>query len=85
MSNIAATCTARQQYKRLNDGYARALASRTMTSLNLANNNIGAEGASHLAEGVKGHVSALRFNWCNFELDLTSGSTTVVPRGHWRS
>ena len=45
-----------------------------MTSLNLANNNIGAEGASHLAEGVKGHVSALRFNWCNFELDLTSGS-----------
>ena len=49
-----------------------------MTSLNLANNNIGAEGASHLAEGVKGHVSALRFNWCNFELDLTSGSTPVL-------
>ena len=49
-----------------------------MTSLNLASNNLGAEGAKHVAEAIKVNVSALRFDWYHFELDLTSGSTAVV-------
>ena len=49
-----------------------------LTSLNLADNELGAEGAKHVAEAIKVNVSALRFFWCNFELDLTSGSTAVV-------
>ena len=31
-----------------------------LTSLNLANNWLGPEGAKHVAEAIKGHVSALR-------------------------
>ncbi len=49
-----------------------------LTSLNLSENYFGAEGAKHVAEAIKGHVSALRFDWYHFELDLTSGSTAVV-------
>ena len=49
-----------------------------MTSLNLASNNLRADGAKHVAEAIKGHVSALRFDCYFFELDLTSGSTAVV-------
>mgnify|MGYP001447350678 CR=1 FL=1 len=44
-------------------------------SLNLANNKLEAEGAKHVAEAIKVHVSALWFGWHYFELDLTSGST----------
>ena len=47
-------------------------------SLNLASNHLSAEGAKHVAEAIKVNVSALRFNWHHFELDLTSGSTAVV-------
>jgi hypothetical protein len=36
------------------------------------------EGIKALAEAIKVHVSALRFDWYHFELDLTSGSTAVV-------
>ena len=52
---------------------------------------LGTEGAKHVAEAVKQHVSALRFIWHRFELDLTSGSTLLLfmdiavispPRGH---
>ena len=57
----------------LNKGTNEAL-----TSLNLANNELGAEGAKHVAEAIKEHVSALQFFWYHFELDLTSGSTAVV-------
>ena len=32
-----------------------------LTSLNLASNRLGAEGAKQVAEAIKGHVSALRF------------------------
>ena len=35
---------------------------RALTSLNLASNNIGAKGAKHVAEAIKGHVSALQFD-----------------------
>ena len=49
-----------------------------MASLNLANNGLSAEGAKHIAEAIKVNVSALRFDWYHFELDLTSGSTAVV-------
>ena len=49
-----------------------------MTSLNLASNKLGADGATHIAEAVKVHVSALRFVWYYFALDLTFGSTAVV-------
>ncbi len=48
-----------------------------LTSLNLANDRFGVEGAKHVAEAIKEHVSAL-FDWDHFELDLTSGSTAVV-------
>ena len=51
---------------------------RALTSLNLASNYLDAEGTKHVAEAIKGHVSALQFFWYHFELDLTSGSTTVV-------
>ena len=33
-----------------------------METLNLASNNLGADGAKHIAEVVKVHVSALRFD-----------------------
>ena len=42
-------------------------------SLDLSSNDIGPEGAKHIAEAVKANVSALRFDWYRFELDLTSG------------
>ena len=54
------------------------LTSGALTSLNLASNYLMAEGAKQVAEAIKGHVSALRFDWYHFELDLTSGSTAVV-------
>ena len=60
-------------------GFSAGLgANGALTSLNLSENYFGAEGAKHVAEAIKGHVSALRFFWCHFELDLTSGSTAVV-------
>ena len=37
-----------------------------LTSLNLASNDLNAEGAEHVAEAIKGHVSALRFIWYHF-------------------
>ena len=46
-----------------------------LTSLNLADNALGSEGAKHVAEAIKANVSALRFVWYHFELDLNSGST----------
>ena len=46
-----------------------------MTSLNLSRNFLRAEGAKHVAEAIKVNVSALRFDWYHFELDLTGGST----------
>ena len=49
-----------------------------LTSLNLASNALGPKGAKRIAKAIKGHVSALRFDWHHFELDLTSGSTAVV-------
>ena len=49
-----------------------------LTSFNLSKNYFGPEGAKHVAEAIKGHVSALRFDWYHFEVDLTSGSTAVV-------
>ena len=49
-----------------------------MTSLNISSNWLGAQGAKHVAEAIKGHVSALQFDWYHFELDLTSGLTAVV-------
>ncbi len=33
-----------------------------LTSLNLAENELGPQGAAHVAEAIKGHVSALRFD-----------------------
>ena len=45
-----------------------------LTSLNLAENELKAEGAKHVAEAIKVNVSTLRFCWYHFELDLTSGS-----------
>ena len=53
-------------------------ANGALTSLNLSRNNLCAEGAKHVAEAIKEHVSALQFFWYHFELDLTSGSTAVV-------
>ena len=38
------------------------VANGALTSVNLASNSIGAEGAKHVAEAIKGHVSALRFD-----------------------
>ena len=35
---------------------------RVLTSLNLADNRLKAEGAKHVVEAIKGHVSALQFN-----------------------
>ena len=51
---------------------------RALRSLDLSRNELRAESAEHVAEAIKGHVSALRFFWYHFELDLTSGSTAVV-------
>ena len=51
---------------------------RALTSLNLSENYINAEGAKHVANAIKIHVSTLRFFWYHFELDLTSGSTAGV-------
>ena len=34
-----------------------------LTSLNLASNYLGAEGAKRIAEAIKDHVSALRLDW----------------------
>jgi hypothetical protein len=53
-------------------------ANGALTSLNLASNKLGSEGAKHVAEAIKLNVSALRFVWWHFELDLTSGATAVV-------
>ena len=59
--------------------YAISISSiRALTSLNLASNLIGAEGAKHVAEAIKVNVSALLFDWHHFELELTCGSTAVV-------
>ena len=55
-----------------------ASAIRALTSLNLADNALGSEGAKHVAEAIKVHVSAQRLDSYHFELDLTSGSTAVV-------
>ena len=50
-----------------------------MTSLDLADNVLKAEGAKHVAEAIKGHVSALRFDWCCFELTpTTKGALTSL-------
>ena len=49
-----------------------------LTTLDLSSNDIGPEGAKHIAEAVKANVSALRCDWYHFEPDLTSGSTAVV-------
>ena len=51
---------------------------RALTSLNLASNELYAEGAKHVAGAIKVNVSALRFDSHHFELDLTSGSTAVL-------
>ena len=48
-----------------------------LVSLNLADNDLRAKGATHIAEAIKVNVSALRFDWYHFELDLTSGSNAV--------
>ena len=48
-----------------------------MTSLNLASNMIGSEGAKHVAEALKVSV-LLRLFWCQFHAHLTNGSTAVV-------
>ena len=37
-------------------------ANGALTSLNLASNRLGPKGAEHVAEAIKGHVSALRFD-----------------------
>ena len=37
-----------------------------LTSLNLTSNLLGAEGAKHVAEAIKGHVSALRYRLVAF-------------------
>jgi hypothetical protein len=47
-----------------------------MTSLNLASNMIGSEGAKHVAEAIR--VSVLRLFWYQFHAHLTNGSTAVV-------
>ena len=64
-------------------GFAKELtvgvsANGALTSLNLASNSLGDEGAKHVAEAIKVNVSALRFDWYLFELDLTSGLIAVV-------
>ena len=38
------------------------VANGALTSLNLSWNDIDAEGAKHVAQAIKGHVSALRFD-----------------------
>ena len=38
------------------------IANGVLTSLNLASNDIGAEGTKHIAKAIKGHVSALWFD-----------------------
>ena len=48
-------------------GFAKELAigvsaNGALTSLNLSRNFLQAEGAKHVAEAIKGHVSALRFD-----------------------
>ena len=48
-----------------------------MTSLNLASNMIGSEGAKHVAEAIKVSV-LLRLFWYQFHAHLTNGSTAVV-------
>jgi hypothetical protein len=48
-----------------------------MTSLNLASNMIGSEGAKHVAEALKVSV-LLRLFWYQFHAYLTNGSTAVV-------
>jgi hypothetical protein len=50
---------------------------RAMTSLNLASNMIGSEGAKHIAEAIKVSV-LLRLVWYQFHAHLTNGSTAVV-------
>ena len=39
-----------------------------LTSLNLAKNQLGAEGAKHVAKAIKVHVSALQFVWYHLSL-----------------
>jgi hypothetical protein len=48
-----------------------------MTSLNLASNLIGSEGAKHVAEALKVSV-LLRLFWYQLYAHLTNGSTAVV-------
>eukprot|EP00935_MAST-01C_sp_MAST-1C-sp1_P001580 g1580.t1 len=43
-----------------------------LMSLNLANNELGAEGAKCIAEAIEVNVSALPFFWCHSNVDLTS-------------
>jgi hypothetical protein len=50
---------------------------RAMTSLNLASNRIGSEGAKHVAEAIKVSVLLWLF-WYQFHAHLTNGSTAVV-------
>ena len=54
-------------------------ANGALTSLDLANSSLLAEGAQRVADALKGHVSALRFDGYHF--DLTSRSTAVVYQG----
>lgn len=44
-----------------NTHYCFRYSGAALTSLNLASNELKAEGAKHVAEAIKGHVSALRF------------------------
>jgi hypothetical protein len=48
-----------------------------MTSLNLASNMIGSDGAKHVAGAIKVSV-LLRLFWYQFHAHLTNGSTAVV-------
>ena len=64
-------------------GFAKGIAdgisaNGALTSLDLSRNELRTEGAKHVAQAIKGHVSALRFDWYHFERDLTFGSTAVV-------
>ena len=54
-------------------GFAKGIAdgiknNRALTSLDLSGNELGVEGAKHVAEAIKLNVSALRFDWYHFEL-----------------
>ena len=66
--------SAKESYSSGGPSFAKELAvglsaNGALTSLNLSENDLGAEGAKHVAEAIKVNVSAPQFDWYHFDFN----------------